>query len=50
MGLDYLPDDQEEFETEDTILWRNNYMVLDCLGAGGMSSDESDVDEVGHLV
>jgi hypothetical protein len=45
-----LPDDQEEFETEETILWRNNYMILDCLGAGGMSSDESDVDELGHSV
>ena len=25
-------------------------MVLDCLGTGGMSSDESDVDELGHSV
>ena len=25
-------------------------MILDCLGAGGMSSDESDVDELGHSV
>jgi hypothetical protein len=37
-------------ETEETALWKNSQMVLDILGAGGMSSDESDVDDSGHAV
>ena len=55
IALDYLldnplNDNPQEAETDQTALWKNNYMVLDTLGAGGMSSDDSDVDELGQSV
>ena len=55
IALDYLPDNplndnMQEAETDQTALWKNNYMVLDTLDAGGMSSDDSDVDELGQSV
>jgi hypothetical protein len=48
--LDHLPDSPEVPETVETAIWENSHRVLDALGAGGISSDESDVEESGHSV
>jgi hypothetical protein len=49
--LGHLPDSPEDQEEdEDTAIWKNSHMVLDALGAGGISSDESDTDDSGRPV
>lgn len=34
--------------TEEEGVWINNHTLLDTLGPGGMSSDDSDVDDAGN--
>ena len=35
---------------DETAIWKNTHMMLDALGAGGISSDESDTDDSGRPV
>ena len=35
---------------DETAIWKNIHMMLDALGAGGISSDKSDTDDSGRLV
>ena len=35
---------------DETAIWKNTHMMLDALGAGGISSDESNTDDSGRPV
>jgi hypothetical protein len=48
--LDHFPDDFEDPVTDETAIWMNSHMVMEALGAGGISSDESDTDDSGRTV
>lgn len=48
--LGHLPESPEELETDENEIWKNSHMVLEALGGGGISSDESDVDDSGRTV